>query len=169
MYCSEHCEPLLQDYSGNCKDFLSPDLKYLTNYSTASTRESVVGSIMIKIDNITINKPCRSLAYAMVCNTLYAPCSPVKGVNSARVICPSACKVFASSGECAGLIGPEHKEVYPYISQCDQSGNHGGQLPECIPISFEAPRIGERCGQTIALSDIEVCMCNVSCHHKLLL
>ena len=149
MSCSIRCEYLQGDYNGNCKDFLHTEFMYFTNFSTASTRESTVGSIMTKIDEIIISKRCRSLAYAMVCNTVYAPCNPMTE-NSPRTICPSACEVFAS-GECAGLIGPEDEEVYPYISQCDQSGNRGGQLPECLPISLEAPRIGERGRQTVTL------------------
>ena len=149
VLCSVNCE-FLQDYSGHCKDYLHPELMYYTNHSTAGSHESAVGNILTTIDIVSTDKRCRSLAYAMVCNTFYPPCHPELGVSSPRTICPSACEVF-TSGECAGFFGPEkNEEVYLYVSQCDQSGNRGGELPECIPISVEAPRIGKQGRETAA-------------------
>lgn len=156
QYCSIDCQ-YLEGYVGHCDDFLQPEFSYFTNYSTALAHESTAGKLMSAIDSILLNKSCRSLAYAMVCNTLYAPCDVQPGLPSPRMICPSACEEFSKSGDCAGLIGPEHEDVYAYVSQCDASGNEAGDSPECVPLSLEAPRIG-KAGDSLC-GTMSICTC----------
>ena len=100
---------------------------------------------MTKVNSYVKVGKCRDLVYSILCHTVYPYCDVRSVVPTPRMICNAPCMEFINSSECgAGAMQQQDPQLYQLItSHCDHSHRKSGDPPECIPLSYQASKIGK--------------------------
>ena len=106
---------------------------------------------------------CVEVAKAFVCHSLYPYCDPTSlGTRSPRPICQRTCEAIIN-GTCQVVLNvlPDSlKRIL--LSNCDTVEKEGGDMPECIHISLEAPqKLGEQCSHFLSCDILVHYVCYV--------
>ena len=128
-----------------CKNYLHTQFSIFANYSNNDNEEDIVKNAITEVNKYVPMGKCRDLVQSILCHTVYPYCDERSGVPTPRMICNAACMEFINSTKCgADSMEQQHPQLYQLItSHCDQSYHEGGDPPECIPLSYQASKIGK--------------------------
>ena len=128
-----------------CKNYLHTQFSIFANYSSVDNEEDIVKDAITEINSYVKVGKCRDLVYSILCHTIYPYCDVTSVVPTPRMICNAACMEFINSSKCgAGAMQQQDPQLYQLIiTHCDQSYHKCGDPPECIPLSYQASKIGK--------------------------